>query len=36
MKLIRYKETKDGKKEFAKFVASTVYQHKALIEEKED
>ena len=36
MKLIRYKEAKDEKKEFAKFVASTVYQHKALIEEKED
>ena len=36
MKLIRYKEAKDEKKEFMKFVASTVYQHKALIKEKED
>lgn len=36
MKLIRDIQKNDEKKEFMKFVASTVYQHKALIEEKED
>ena len=36
MKLIQYKEAKDEKKEFMKFVISNVYQHRALIEEKED
>ena len=36
MKLIRHLEAKLSRKEFMEFVANTVYEERALIEEKED
>ena len=36
MKLIRHMESQESQKEFMKFIANTVYEERALIEEKEE